>query len=321
MNSVNLFGVAVLSCVLLMGLGYAGLLVSREATQQEKLSRRIEGVLSPHMRTHRIELSAFIQTPTVEPRSVFGRAADLFGFDPGGLERYPVQWWMVLVIAAVLAKIAQSLAADMIGQWSMLLLPVAWVFLSRTIFNFFEKRYRDKLLHQLPDALAMVVRAVRVGIPVLRAINNVARDGPAPTCELFAGLVNQISVGVALDDAVMQMAQRSKMPEYRFFATAISLQMQTGGALSETLENLADVIRKRVALKARAMALASEARTSAMVLAALPFVSGTSLWVLNPDYIGKLFQPGLGQTIFSGAVLSLGLGLLVMRSLIRASLG
>jgi tight adherence protein B len=118
----------------------------------------------------------------------------------------------------------------------------------------------------------------------------------------------------------MAMARRSKMAEYRFFATAISLQMQTGGALSETLENLADVVRKRVALKARAMALASEARTSAMVLAALPFVSGTALWVLNPDYIGKLFQPGLGQEIFSAAVLSLGLGLLVMRSLIRASL-
>ena len=321
MSSMNLGLIAIVACFLLVGLGYTGLLVNREANRQDKLAQRIEGVLSPHMRTHRIELSAFIQTTAVEPRSLFGRMADLFGFDAGGLDRYPLQWWMVLIIAAVVSKIAQSLASDMIGQWSMLVLPVGLVVLSRTIFSFFEKRYKDRLLHQMPDALAMVVRAVRVGIPVLRAINNVARDGPVPTCELFAGLVNQISVGVALDDAVMHMARRSKMPEYRFFATAISLQMQTGGALSETLENLADVIRKRVALKARAMALASEARTSAMVLAALPFVSGTSLYVLNPDYIGKLFQPGLGQEIFSGAVLSLGLGLLVMRSLIRASLG
>jgi tight adherence protein B len=286
MSSTNVWAVSILCCFMLTGMGYAGLLVSREANRQDKLAQRIEGVLSPHIRTHRIELSAFIQTSAVEPRSLFGRMADLFGFDAGGLERYPLQWWMVLIIAAVVAKIAQSLAADMIGQWSMFVLPVAWVVLSRTIFNFFEKRYKDKLLHQLPDALAMVVRAVRVGIPVLRAINNVARDGPTPTCELFAGLVDQISVGVALDDAVMNMARRSKMSEYRFFATAISLQMQTGGALSETLENLADVVRKRVALKARAMALASEARTSAMVLAALPFVSGTSLYVLNPDYIG-----------------------------------
>jgi len=116
------------------------------------------------------------------------------------------------------------------------------------------------------------------------------------------------------------MAQSSRMSEYRFFATAITLQMQTGGALSETLENLADVIRKRVALKARAFALASEARTSAMVLAGSPFVSGTALWVLNPSHIGMLFEPGLGRTIFSGAVLSLSCGLLTMRSLIRRSL-
>ncbi len=320
MTSVNFWLLGILSCCMLMGLGYAGLLVNREQTRQEKLAQRISNVLTPHMRTHRIELSAFIQTPNVESRSVTGRLASVFGFDPASLERYPLQWWMVLIIAAVAAKIAQALASDMIGQYSLLVLPIAWVVLSRTLFSFFEKRYQDKLLHQLPDALAMVVRAVRVGIPVLRAINNVSHDGPAPTRDLFSVLVNQISVGVALDDAVMAMARRSKMAEYRFFATAISLQMQTGGALSETLENLADVVRKRVALKARAMALASEARTSAMVLAALPFVSGTALWVLNPDYIGKLFQPGLGQEIFSAAVLSLGLGLLVMRSLIRASL-
>ena len=80
------------------------------------------------------------------------------------------------------------------------------------------------------------------------------------------------------------------MPEYRFFATALSLQNQTGGALSETLENLADVIRKRVALAAKGKALASEARTSAMVLAAMPIVTGGGLWALNPGYIGDAVQ-------------------------------
>jgi tight adherence protein B len=308
------------SCGMLTGLGYAGLLVHRETIRQEKLAQRIIGVVTPHLRTHRIELSAFIQTPTTKQQSAFGRMANIFGFDPAGLDRYPLKWWMVLVLTAVAAKVGQSLASDMVGLWSWLALPIAWVVLSRMSFGIFEKRFQEKLLNQFPDALAMIVRAVRVGIPVLRAINNVARDAPAPTSHMFARLVDQISVGVALDVAVLEMAQRSSMSEYRFFATAITLQMQTGGALSETLENLADVIRKRVALKARAFALASEARTSAMVLAGLPFVSGTALWVLNPAYIGMLFEPGLGRTIFSGAVLSLSLGLLTMRSLIRRSL-
>jgi tight adherence protein B len=312
--------VSTLSWCALTGLGYAGLLVSRESTRQDRLNQRINGVVAPHIRTHRIEISAFVQSPTVKHRSAYAQVAGVFGFDPAGLDRYPLNWWLIVLIALVGAKVAQSLASDMVGQWSMLVLPIAWVLLSRTLFGFFEKRYQDSLLHQFPEALQMIVRTVRVGIPVLRAINNVARDAPVPTCHLFSRLVSQVSVGVALDDAVFEMAQRSKLPEYRFFATAITLQMQTGGALSETLENLADVIRKRVALKARALALASEARTSAMVLAALPFVSGTSLYILNPAYIGKLFEPGLGQTIFSTAVLSLGCGLLAMRSLIRRSL-
>lgn len=320
MISAHLWLVAILSCGALVGIGFAGLLVSREQDRQAKLARRITGVVTPHMRAHRIELSALIQTPTAKHQSAVGRVASVFGFDPANLDRYPLKWWLVLVIALVGAKAAQALASSMLGSWSILILPVVWVVFSRMIFGWFETRYRDKLLHQFPDALAMIVRGVRVGIPVPRALNNVAREAPAPTCDMFARLGNQVSVGVALDAAVLEMAQRSRLPEYRFFATAITLQMQTGGALSETLENLADVIRKRVALKARAIALSAEAKMMAMVLAGLPVFSGTALWVLNPGYIGKLFEPGTGQIIFSSAVLSLGCGLLVMRTMIQRSL-
>lgn len=320
MTSANIWLVSILSWGTLGGLGYAGLLVSRQDARQEKLTRRISTVVSPHMRVQRVEISAFTRAPRVKSLSPRGRVAAVFGFNPATLDRYPVQWWMVLLLTLAAAKAAQSLASDMIGPWAMLGLPVVWVLLSRMIFSWFEKRFQDKLLHQFPDALAMIVRTVRVGIPVLRAIQNVARDAPAPTRDVFARLVNQITIGVALDAAVLEMAQRAGLPEYRFFATAITLQMQTGGALSESLETLADVIRKRVALKARALALASEARTSAMVLAGLPVFSGTALWVLNPAYMGMLFEPGMGRTIFSGAVLSLGCGLLTMRSLIRRSL-
>jgi tight adherence protein B len=317
--SANIWLISLLSWGTLSGLGYAGLLVSRENRRQEKLAQRITGLVTPHLRAHRIELSAFIQTPTVDRRSAFGRVAAVFGFDPANLDRCPLKWWVVLQGALVVAKLVQALASGMIGPWSLLALPVVWVVFSRMVFGYFNKQFQDKLLRQFPDALAMIVRAVRVGIPVPRALNNVARDAPAPTSGMFAQLVNQVSVGVALDAAVLEMGQRSQLPEYRFFATAITLQMQTGGTLSETLENLADVMRKRVALKARALALASEARTMAAVLAGLPMFSGVALWILNPGYIGKLFEPGPGRMIFSGAVLSLSCGLLMMRTMIRRS--
>ncbi len=98
------------------------------------------------------------------------------------------------------------------------------------------------------------------------------------------------------------------------------MQNQTGGTLSETLENLADVIRRRVALAAKGKALASEARTSAMVLTALPIVTGAGQWVLSPDYVNVLFTDPLGRTMMGAAVLSLCMGVFTIRTIIRKSL-
>lgn len=116
------------------------------------------------------------------------------------------------------------------------------------------------------------------------------------------------------------MARRAGLPEYRFFATALSLQNQTGGALSETLENLADVIRKRAALKAKGHAMTSEAKATAGILAALPVIMGLILWALSPDYIALLFNDPLGRNLFGIAVVSLITGLLVIRTIIKKSL-
>jgi tight adherence protein B len=133
-------------------------------------------------------------------------------------------------------------------------------------------------------------------------------------------MIEQVAIGVSLEDAMQEMADRCDMPEYRFFSTALAMQNQTGGALSETLEGLADVIRKRVAMKARGHALASEGKTSAGILAALPVFTALMLEVLNPTYLAVLFTNPTGQHILAAAILSLGLGILVMRSMIRRAL-
>jgi tight adherence protein B len=166
----------------------------------------------------------------------------------------------------------------------------------------------------------MIVRSVRVGIPVQEAVRTVARELPYPTGPEFSRLVSQVSVGVSMDDGMIEMARRAGLPEYRFFATALSLQNQTGGALSETLENLADVIRKRAALKAKGMAMASEAKATAFVLAALPVLIGLVLWALNPAYISLLFTDDTGHKLLAAAVVSLSIGLFVIRTIIKKSL-
>ena len=227
---------------------------------------------------------------------------------------------MRLGITFGVAYVAQMLAGGMLGSLAPLAIPVVWVFLSRYYFGWAEGRRTDKFFVQFPEALTMIVRSVRVGIPVMEAMRMVAWEAPQPTQREFAKLVEQLSIGVSLEDAIQAMAKRCGLPEYRFFATALVLQNQTGGALSETLEGLADVIRKRVALKARGHALASEGKTSAIILAALPVFVGLMLFVLNPAYIRVLFTEPTGRKIFGIAVVSLATGLLVMRAMIRRCL-
>ena len=153
------------------------------------------------------------------------------------------------------------------------------------------------------------------------AIKAVSQNAEVPTCTEFQRLYNQVAIGTTLEDALREMAVRNRLPEYRFFATALALQSQTGGGLSATLENLADVVRKRVALKARGFALAAEARTSAGVLALLPVFAGLGLAVINPCYIAPLMEEGPGQNLLAVGVVWLGFGMLLMRRLIQRSLG
>jgi tight adherence protein B len=310
----------VMSCLSLAGLGLSGLWVSRAQAVRQKRDARLASVVSPHMRVQKLEISAFSRAQKPRDQSVLGVAAWLFNFDPTSLDRYPLRWWIVVLVALAVSKAIQSLAADLVGSMALLAIPIGCVMLSRGFFGWFDSRRREQMLEQFPDALQMIVRSVRVGIPVQEAIRTVARESPHPTGPEFGRLVDQASVGVPMDEAMLDMARRSGLPEYRFFSTALSLQSQTGGALSETLENLADVIRKRGALKGKAHAMMSEAKATAAILAALPVLIGLILWVLSPAYISMLFTDKTGNKLVMAAVISLGTGLMVIRTIIRKSL-
>jgi tight adherence protein B len=277
-------------------------------------------VVAPLVRAQRLEISAFTRAPKPRDQSLVGTAAWVFGFNPTTPDRYPLTWWVVVTVALAVAKAGQSLSGDLLGGLAWIGIPIGWVALSRAFFGYFDRRIREQLLAQFPEALAMIVRSVRVGIPVQEAIRTVAREQPEPTGLEFSRLVDQVSVGVSMEDAMREMADRTGLPEYRFFATALSLQNQTGGALSETLDNLADVIRKRAALKAKGLAMTSEAKATAAILAALPVLIAVLLWAVNPEYISVLFTDPSGRRMLVFAIMSLGMGLFVIRTIIRRSL-
>ncbi len=305
--------------VLVVGTGV--ILALLQMSRTEKRMERVVAVAAPYRRAVvHSDGPTFAQKWQDAKDWLKGHLASIFKIDLDRAGDYPLRWWMVLILAAPLARLIAGLLGELVGQVAIMATPVIWLMLCRAAFTNFDNRRRDQLYRQFPDALGMIVRAVRVGIPVTEALRAVATESPQPTAKEFGRAADQISIGIAVPEALASMATHSGMPEYRFFATALALQSQTGGGLAETLDNLADVIRKRVALRTRANALSSEAKASAGILIALPFIAGTALAVVNPSYASLLFADGGGRQVLAVAAILLSCGVVVMRGIIKKSL-
>jgi tight adherence protein B len=303
-----------LSFPLLAGLGAAGLMIANAEKRQQALSSRIANTL-PH--AQRVVGPVPIARETVEAPGPATRIAALFGCNLVNAHVYPVRWWLLLGGTCALGRVAAALALPLAGPAGWLAWPIAWLLASRTMFAAWDAKRRSALLQQFPDILATIVRSVRVGIPVSEAIRMVAREAPDPSGREFRQLADEMAIGVPLDAALYAMSLRSGLPEYRFFATTVGLQAQTGGTLGEALDTLADVVRRRIAMRARGYALTSEARASAIVLAAMPFLIGCMMFLLTPDYMSVLFTTPTGHKMLGAASISLAIGIAAMQGLIR----
>jgi tight adherence protein B len=295
--------------------------VSEAQTRARLRKDRVRTALDRHERMTFVDLldpEEVVAKPVGEDTPPL--AARIFRYDPRRLDLYPVSPTVVILGAAPVAFLIAFVASTLVGSLALLLAIPLWPLVTRVLFARWRNKRLSTLFEQFPDALAMIVRGVRVGVPVSEAINIVSNDGAVPTKAEFGRVGEQITIGVPLDEALRVMAERNGLPEYRFFATALALQGQTGGNLSETLEGLAETIRKRVAARARGYALAAEARTSANVLIVLPMLLFVALWFMNPSYIGSLTAPGAGRMVLGGAVFLLSLGVVTMRTLIKKSL-
>ena len=286
-----------------------------------RLQVRINEYASPHARATVAGLhERSAAAPAAGLTRTFALLARLVAFDPSHQDEYPIRWWLVLPATLLFARLAVAFGQSLVGTTAFLALPLLWILLVRQFYRWCEHRRDRTLFEQFPDALSMLVRAVRVGIPVTEGIRSIAAECPNPTAREFAQVVDQITLGVTLEEALHELAMRNKVAEYGFFATALALQAETGGRVGDTLERLADVIRKRVALRDHARALASEARTSICILAALPLLTGIALAVITPDYIGILFFDPQGRRIFTIAVISFTIGIALMQTIVKRSL-
>ena len=183
-----------------------------------------------------------------------------------------------------------------------------------------QASYRKKFLDVFPDALDLIRRAVKAGLPVNEALAVAGREIADPVGSELRRALEQVQIGVHMNDALHETADRIRVADFRFLVVALILQQRTGGSLAETLANLSGVIRARKALRQKARALSAEAKASAAVLAILPFVVGGLMYVINRDLAKALIENPRGRFMVGVAFLSLVTGLTTMAVIVRRTL-
>jgi len=183
-----------------------------------------------------------------------------------------------------------------------------------------QRRYQNRFLAIFPDALDLIGRAVKAGLPVLDAMEVATKAIPAPVGSEFQQTLDEFRIGVQIDEALRHAAERVRIAEFRFYVVALALQHRTGGSLAETLANLSNVIRRRKELRLKVRAFTAEAKMSVMVLSALPFVAGGLMAVINHDLMVTLFTDPRGRFMVGLALASLLSGVTVMTWMIKKSL-
>lgn len=198
---------------------------------------------------------------------------------------------------------------------------IAGIFVGRMAVDSRRDGVLVKMEDEFQQALGVIIRCVRAGLPVTEGMRAVAAEVPAPTGPELRRCVDQIQLGEDFDIALAKLADRCAIADYRFFGTAVSLQRQTGGNLTETLDNLAETVRRRKAIRLRAQALTAETKATVTVLAILPAAVGGLLFFVNRDYIMQLFTTDAGRTVLGAAIGVQSFGLYVIRTIIKRSLG
>jgi len=170
---------------------------------------------------------------------------------------------------------------------------------------------------QFADAIDVIVRGIQSGLPVGECLGIIGRESSEPVAGEFRQIVENMQIGLTLEEALNRAQDRIHSQDLRFFAIVLQIQAQTGGNLAETLENLSKVLRDRKKMKDKVKAMASEANASAAIIGSLPFVVCGLLVLVNPAYVGLLFTDDIGKILVVIGLAWMGMGVMVMRQMIN----
>jgi tight adherence protein B len=326
-NDLLLIGLLALAAVSASAVVY--LLVAPYLSGERHTDKRIQA--ATENKTRRVALKQQVEVANSRRRQVADTLKELenrqkqrekismrLRLQRAGLDIEPRVFWIASLICGVVAGGASWVTAPNLP----LIVPLLGAFvgalgLPRWILHRLTKRRQYKFTDEFANAIDVIVRGVKSGLPLVECLNIIARESPQPISGEFTELVEQQRVGVPLAEAFDRMMMRIPLAEVRFFAIVLSIQQQAGGNLSEALGNLSGVLRDRKRLQAKVRALSAEAKASAAVLGALPFVVMILVYITTPSYIALLWTTRFGQFLLVAAGFWMTCGILVMKKMIN----
>jgi tight adherence protein B len=230
-------------------------------------------------------------------------------------------WHPAYVLLAGVMAAAAIFYANSLLKFSILYVSLAAAIVAimvvRGLFGWQQRRLANQLFRQLPDSIQIVASTVRSGLPVNEAFRTIAREMPQPTAGQFAIVCSELSLGRPPEEAIEAVYRRTQVTEYAMFAVTLAVQLKSGGSLAETLQTLGDTVSQRVALAARAKALAGEVIFSSRALSCAPLIVGGLLYAIRPQSVDLLFYDPTGNMLLAYAVASVLVGHMVIRWMIR----
>lgn len=233
-----------------------------------------------------------------------------------GLAISPKQFWLFSFLFMLLA-VGIGVLAKLSPFVIVMIAITAFLGVPRYVLRWKTRRRQKKFLGDFADALEAMVRLLKAGMPVTEAIHMAGEEFEGPMGEEMQLMYEAQRVGMSLPEAALMCARRMPLPEMQMFATGMAIQQQTGASLSEVLTNLASVIRARYKLKRKIQALSSEAKASAMIIGALPFLVGFGMFFLNPEYAMLLLTTPTGKFWMTGSAVWMLIGIFIMKAMIN----
>ena len=228
----------------------------------------------------------------------------------------PQKFWIVSGVSGAVGFVL----AFMIGRHPLGAAVMAFATglgLPRWVLGFLKKRREKAFLKALPDAVDVIVRGIKAGLPLFESIKVVATDSPEPLKSEFRAIIETQTIGMPLGEACARLYDRMPLPEANFFGIVVAIQQKSGGNLSEALGNLSKVLRDRKKMAEKIQAMSTEAKASASIIGALPPIVMLLVWMSTPDYIALLWTHQIGQFMLVCCVVWMTIGILVMKKMIN----